>query len=342
MILFGNKFSKSTKLSQQQLVRPPLHFFFFSPNKGVDGGSMYASQKVAPKDLRIPEESQTTLDSYICSGQENNFTNQETKKSQNSAKQQISIDSFLAKKSSVNLVDLERAEKESLETSSAASHSNPPAGQTPKLPNPYVTYSARSAPVTNSDPVSTQDHIESTMRVESKSSPLPLRLNMSAPSPASFPTKTGEISPRTIAKIEGNRLKALARRNQILGRQDSHPALLPPSLPSSIQQCKYIQPPPMKMNTNPSLNPHPQPIGVSQRPVHSIHPPSFPVPIVTEFPNFSSDPSSRPPQSPSGHVFSTGTGNSLRISQDAIEKANSLISNPANPNPTKKATRSVD
>ena len=304
---------------------------------------MYASQKVAAK---VSDESQTTLDTYICSGQENNYPNQECKKNHHSSKQQISIDSFLAKKSLTNPVDICRGENQSLETLPVTAISHP---STSKLPNPYLTYEIKSAltHASHSTPVNLEDYnsrIESNMRVESKSSPLPFSLDVSTPiPPTSFQTKNGELSPKTMAKIEENRLKALARRNQILGRQEFHPTLLSPSLPSSIQQRSSQ---PQQINLNTSHSPPYQPIRESSQfvPPSSSSPTNTLNPSSMGFPNFPSAPASRTPcMTPSsGHVFSTGSGNSLRISQEALENANTFISNPTIPNPMKKTTRSVD
>lgn len=304
---------------------------------------MYASQKVSSK---VSDESQTTLDTYICSGQENHYPNQEFKKTHHSSKQQISIDSFLAKKSLTNHVDIERGENQSLETPRMAASANL---STSKISNPYLTYEIKSAMThtSPSTPINLEDcnsSIESSMRVESKSSPFPL--DGSAPTPpASFQTKTGELSPKTIAKIEENRLKALARRNQILGRQEFSHSSPSPSLPSSIQQRTYSQTPHINLNT--SHGPQSRPTRELQTSYQFVPPSPTNIlnPSPMGFPNFPSAPTSRTPcMTPSsGHVFSTGSGNSLRISQEALENANTfIISNPTIPNPMKKTTRSVD
>jgi hypothetical protein len=318
---------------------------------------------VASKDLAVPDESQTTLDSYISSGQDNNSGSQELRKPQISSTQQISMDSFLAKKSPVtDIIDLERVEKEGI---SVVAHSNSPSGHTPKIPNPYATYNSASAmvplttPLINSAPVNDENSsgLESSMRVESKSSPLPPPLHKSlCPGPGPLPAKTGELSPRTIAKIEANRLKALARRNEILARQESHSSPLAPSIPTFIQPFTGSHIQSQQKYTNPAHHPYPPSMAELQRPVQytpTLQPSSSATTThiaqhsKPRFPNFPSDPISTPPplaphSSSSGYVFSTGTGNSLRITQDAIEKANNLISLPTNPNPMKKVTRSVD
>jgi hypothetical protein len=219
---------------------------------------------VASKDLAVPDESQTTLDSYISSGQDNNSGSQELRKPQISSTQQISMDSFLAKKSPVtDIIDLERVEKEGI---SVVAHSNSPSGHTPKIPNPYATYNSASAmvplttPLINSAPVNDENSsgLESSMRVESKSSPLPPPLHKSlCPGPGPLPAKTGELSPRTIAKIEANRLKALARRNEILARQESHSSPLAPSIPTFIQPFTGSHIQSQQKYTNPAHHPYP-------------------------------------------------------------------------------------
>lgn len=252
---------------------------------------MYLSQKVTVRDVRVanlPEsiENQTTLDSFVLSGSDKTDKTTEEKK-QGNPKQQMSLGSFFSKKAETpNQTSSDYVDSSVVDCTGLTVP--PPPLKIPSYQTHHQT-SYNSSFDTNSG--------ETNVRLESKSAPLPQ------------PPSTGDLSPATKAKIEANRLRALARRNQILAQKTSDTSYLVPPFasPSPIERFQTNNPVSLH-NTTQSHCGNPQNSYIS-----SSH-------------------------QPSGHVFSTGSGNSVSVCQDAIDRASHLISAS---NPVKKV-RSID
>jgi hypothetical protein len=299
---------------------------------------MYATQKVTVREIKVSgresslsengREAQRTIDTYLSTRPEIMDGVDEMRKASNPppSKQQISIDTFLTKKPSPTKI--------SNEISAYECTSRPPYLQAElRLRAPHDRSSVetpRSNPRPHSSPyVADSDGISSnhepTIRFESKSSPLP-QAHASTYQP-------GELSPNTKAKIEANRLKALARRNQIL--TEKMVQVLPtPSLPT-VQLINQ--------------NPVPQALVLSHAKATPQATSSYFGEKTKSLPPPNDLCHSRPPcdtalshSSGTGHVFSTGTGNALRVSQDAIDRANHIFLNPTTPTNPAKKVRSID
>jgi hypothetical protein len=287
---------------------------------------MYASQKITVREIKVPSresisdnfsESQRTIDSYLPSRVEIVDGPNEMKRVPNPPKQQISIDSFLTKKPSPTKPANEVHGQESVRPSNFLfQQSSRPLLSVEMSSTRSNAWQLNSPYPTDGDTNTSAN--ESTIRFESKSSPLPLSRD---PSPAA----PGELSPNTKAKIEANRLKALARRNEILmGKKTSIPHSSSPSLQISNQNqvIQTFAPPVITTQEFDGRKPY---SGLTD------------LGHVNTSPEVASLPRSTAP----GHVFSTGTGNALRVSQDAIDRANLIFTNPTPTNPGKKV-RSID
>ena len=343
---------------------------------GIDGG-MSSDQKLSVKGMKIAKDSkngsdtetQLTLEtSYRSSHQvygtmsENN--NKNSQSNQQQSKQQISMDTFLTKKSPSSLSGTETIEQsnmnedcENLISSNSANLHEPiridsfsryeskssPFENPNSIPNPIqnsnqnldMTSNISSNPnhnpitttshyfksTTNSNPPQTKSISQSyapptltpsPMLISKPPSPSPLQQQQAVQKTSS----NGELSPNTKARIESNRLKAMERRNQILAQKlpqpfQPHENYHPPisqSLPSSSHQG----------NNNTLDNNH-------QQLFLPPPPPLTPTPSIIPT---------------TGHIFNTGNGNPLFITQEAINQVSNKIFLPSTPSTTPYSTSS--
>lgn len=147
-------------------------------------------------------------------------------------------------------------------------------------------------------------------------------------------SSNGGLSPNTKARIELNRLKALERRNQILAQKQSTPLHFNENANNNkININNHGNN--INMNNNNNLQNY---NNINNLSIHTLPTPSIPSNISSQstIPLPGPTPHSLPIHNnfenqkvsesfTNGHVFSTGSGNSLFVSQDAINKVSQKI-----------------